>query len=166
MTKHGRAETLAHGPIKPGGPGTIGKMPTPAEVKKALISAGFEVYRTRGDVVHVAERARENLIMDSGVRVHAGETKVGLLVRAQRIDFPHDPDEAMFERARELGKPALARGFVEVDTQITRMPDPSDDERTLDSWFEVSFEKRTDGLAEAMAEVGFALSLEKAATRT
>jgi hypothetical protein len=140
-------------------------MPTPAEVKKALISAGFEVYRTRGDVVYVAERARENLIMDSGIRVHAAETKVGLLVRAQRTDFPHDPDEAMFERARALGKPAEARGYVEAGTQITRLPDPSDEGRTLDSWFEVSFEKPTSGLEEAMAEVGFALSIEKVASR-
>ncbi|MDI3291064.1 hypothetical protein [Polyangium sp. 15x6] len=141
-------------------------MPTPAEVKKALIAAGFEVFRTRGDVVHVAERARENLIMDSGVRVHAGEVAVGLVLRAQRSDFPQDPDDAMFERARGLGVAARERGYHEVGTQITRLPDPSDEERTLDSWFEVSFEKRVAGLDEAMAEVGFALSLEKAASRS
>ncbi|MDI1443970.1 hypothetical protein [Polyangium sp. 6x1] len=141
-------------------------MPTPAEVKKALIAAGFEVYRTRGDVVHVAERARENLIMDSGVRVHAGEVAVGLVLRAQRSDFPHDPDDEMFERARGLAVAARERGYHEVGAQITRLPDPSDEERTLDSWFEVSFEKRVAGLDEAMAEVGFALSLEKAASRT
>jgi len=141
-------------------------MPTPAEVKKALIAAGFEVYRTRGDVVHVAHRARENLIMDSGVRVHAAEPKVSVFVRARRIDFPHDSDEYMFERARFMGNDALKRGFVEVGTQITRLPDPSDDSRTLDQWFEVAYEKRTDGIDEAMVEVAFALSLEKAASRT
>jgi hypothetical protein len=141
-------------------------MPTPAEVKKALISTGFEVYRTRGDVVHVAERARENLIMDSGVRVHAGELAVGVVFRAQRVDFPHDPDESLFALARALGGALLGRGFAESGTQVTRMPDPSDDTRTLDSWFEVSFEKRVAGLEEAMAEVGFALALEKAASRT
>lgn len=141
-------------------------MPTPAEVKKALIAAGFEVYRTRGDVVHVAERARENLIMDSGVRVHAGEVAVGIVLRAQRSDFPHDAEDVMFERARQLGVAAKERGYAEVATHVTRLPDPSDEERTLDSWFEVSFEKRVAGLDEAMAEVGFALSLEKAASRT
>ena len=141
-------------------------MPTPAEVKKALIAAGFEVYRTRGDVVHIAERARENLIMDSGVRVHATEVAVSLVLRAQRTDFPHDPDDDMFERARGLGVAARERGYHEVGTQITRLPDPSDEERTLDSWFEVSFEKRVTGLDEAMTEVGFALSVEKAASRS
>jgi hypothetical protein len=141
-------------------------MPTPAELKKALISAGFEVYRTRGDVVHVAERARENLIMDSGVRVHATELTVAVIMRAQRVDFPHDPDEAMFARARNLGACTLARGYREVGTQITRLPDPSDPERTLDSSFEVSFEKRVTNLDEAMAEVGFVFSLEKAASHT
>lgn len=103
--------------------------------------------------------------MDSGVRVHATEPKVGVLVRAQRIDFPHDPDEQMFERARSLGKPALDRGFIEVGTQITRLPDPSDDSRTLDRWYEVAYEKHADGLEQAMAEVGFALSLAKTAQR-
>jgi hypothetical protein len=139
-------------------------MPTPADVKKALLSAGFEVFRTRGDVVHVAERARENLIMDSGVRVHAAGT-VGFVVRAQRSDFPGDADDGMFDKARRLGSPALERGYRETGQHVTRVPDPSDAGRTLDTWWEVSFEKGVSSLEEAMVEVGFALSLEKAASR-
>jgi len=141
-------------------------MPTPAEVKKALIAAGFEVFRTRGDVVHVAERARENLIMDSGVRVRAGDLMVGVVFRAQRIDFPHVPEADLFERARKLGQSAVDRGYREAGAQITRLPDPSDQERTLDSWFEVAFEKSTTEIDEAMNEVRFSLSLEKAASQT
>ncbi len=140
-------------------------MPTPAEVKKALVSSGFVVYRTRGDLVHVAERARENLIMDAGIRVRASEPAVILMVRAQRIDFPHAPEPAMFDHARELGQALIARGYVEVGTQITPLPDPNDETHTLDSWFEVSYEKQVNDLDEAMAEVGFALSVEKVASR-
>lgn len=140
-------------------------MPTPAEVKKALVSAGFVVYRTRGDVIHVAERARENLIMDAGIRVRASEPAVILMVRAQRSDFPHEPEDAMFDRARKLARIAVERGYSEVGTQMTPLPDPNDEARTLDSWFEVSYEKRVADLEQAMTEVAFALSIEKAALR-
>lgn len=140
-------------------------MPTPAEVKKALVSSGFVVYRTRGDLVHVAERARENLIMDAGIRVRASESAVILMVRAQRSDFPQDADEAMFDHARRLAGGLDERGYVEVGTQITPLPDPNDEAHTLDSWFEVSYEKRVQDLVEAMVEVGFALSIEKVASR-
>jgi hypothetical protein len=140
-------------------------MPTPAEVKKALVSSGFVVYRTRGDVVHVAERARENLIMDAGIRVRSSEIAVILLVRAQRSDFPHDVESAMFDHARKIAQIVIDRGYVETGTQITPLPDPNDEAHTLDSWFEVSYEKRVKDLEEAMAEVGFALSIEKVASR-
>lgn len=140
-------------------------MPTPAEVKKALVSSGFVVYRTRGDIVHVAERARENLIMDAGIRVRASEPAVILMVRAQRSDFPNDDELAMFDHARSLANNLAERGYTEVATQITPLLDPNDDTHTLDSWFEVSYEKRVQDLVEAMTEVGFALSIEKVASR-
>jgi hypothetical protein len=45
---------------------------TAAHLKRALVEAGFEVFRTRGDEIVLAERPRENLIMDSGVQaVHS-----------------------------------------------------------------------------------------------
>src|SRR5436853_550872 len=49
------------------------------EIKKALLASGFEVYRTRGNEVHSADRVRDNLIMDSGVSVRVG---AGLAPRA------------------------------------------------------------------------------------
>jgi hypothetical protein len=141
------------------------KMPTPAEVKKALVSSGFVVYRTRGDLIHVAERARENLIMDAGIRVRVSEPAVILLIRAQRSDFPHESEQALFDHARKLASVVLERGYSEVGTQTTPLPDPNDETHTLDSWFEVAYEKRVQDLDEAMAEVGFALSIEKVASR-
>lgn len=47
--------------------------PTATELKKALQQAGFDVYRARGDEVHLAERPRENLILEAGVVVLGGE---------------------------------------------------------------------------------------------
>lgn len=137
-------------------------MPTPAEMKRALIQAGFEVYATRGDVVHLAERVRENLIMDSGVFVRSASPAVGFVVRAQRSDFPHEGEEQLFQRARSLGKSALDRGYGEVKTAAREVRDPVDRARTLDTWCEVSFEKPLSDLAAVMDEVRFALSFEKA----
>ena len=140
-------------------------MPTAAETKKALVQAGLEVYQTRGEVVHVAERVRENLIMDSRIRVHAGHPSVIVGVRAQRNDFPDDADDALFDRARRLAAPILERGYTEKETLVTAQPDPSDAGRTLDTWCEVFFEKPVEDLDRAMDEVKFALAFEKTATR-
>ena len=79
-------------------------MPTPADIKRALQGAGFEIYRTQGDVVHVAERVRENLLMDSGVFVDVALT-VGFIraaLFAGRRTFQDDSDDILFEQARDL----------------------------------------------------------------
>ena len=90
-------------------------LPSLAEIKKALVAAGFELYRTRGDEVHVADRVRDNLIMDSGVSVRAkGSLSVRFVARAQRSDFPSDGPASLFEKARGLGVIAEARGYAET----------------------------------------------------
>ncbi|HEY4120667.1 MAG TPA: hypothetical protein VGM56_22535 [Byssovorax sp.] len=137
-------------------------MPTPADIKRALQGAGFEIYRTQGDVVHVAERVRENLLMDSGVFVDAALT-VGFIARAQRTDFPNDSDEILFERARDLGRAALDRGYAETSAETRTVVDPGDSTRALDHWCEVAFKKGVVELDVALDEVRFALTLEKAA---
>src|SRR5690606_10767504 len=58
-------------------------MPTSSEIKRALREAGIEIYRTRGSIVHIAERVRENLIMDAGVRIDES-LRVTFYVRAER----------------------------------------------------------------------------------
>ena len=134
------------------------------EIRRALVAAGFELYRTRGDEVQVADRVRDNLIMDSGVSVRAeGSLIVKVVVRAQRSDFPSDGAATLFERARELAGAALSRGYAETDAQARLLSDPADPSRTLDTWYEVHFEKTVPTLEDAMAEVGFALKLEKTA---
>ena len=138
---------------------------TIAEVKKALVAAGFELYRTRGQEVCVADRVRDNLIMDSGVSVVCREPSmvVRVVVRAQRSDFPNDSIPTLFGRARALASVAEDSGFREVATKTTPMQDPADPSHTLDTWYEVAFEKSVPLIEEAMTEVRFALGFEKTA---
>jgi hypothetical protein len=135
---------------------------TPADIKRALVATGFELYRTRGNEVQIADRVRDNLIMDSGVSVRAADPiAVKVVVRAQRSDFPSDGTASLFDRARALATAAVARDYVEIASLTSPMQDPADPERTLDTWYEVSFEKAVSSLEEAMVEVGFALKYEK-----
>jgi hypothetical protein len=136
---------------------------TPAEMKKALRDAGFEIYRTRGDVIHLAERVRENLLMDAGVYVNGAALSVGLIVRAERSCFPGEGEAQLFDRARLLAKAATLRGYKEVGTHVREVHDPGDNARTLDVWFEVSFERAVPDAGALMDEVRFAISIEKAA---
>lgn len=138
-------------------------MPNPADIKKALVASGLEVYRTRGSVVHVAERVRENLIMDARIHIDGARGAVGFFVRAQRNDFPQEADEQLFERARGVARAAVARGFAEVATQVTEVSDPGGSSELLDTWCEVLFEKTFDDVDRAVEEVRFVLSFEKAA---
>jgi hypothetical protein len=138
-------------------------MPTPTEIKKALTAAGFEWYRTKGEVVHVAERVRENLLMDSGIFVHSGRGAVGFVVRAQRTDFPHETEDQLFQRARALARPAVARGYREVEAMTRPIFDPGDAQRMIDTWCEVHFERDTPDLPATLDEVRFALTFPKSA---
>lgn len=137
---------------------------TPQQLKKALAAAGFEVFRTLGEDIVLADRVRENLIMDSGVRLRSGEPlQVRIVMRAQRSDFPSDEEATLFDRVRSLAEPATSQGFLEVSTVATKMTDPSDAEHTLDTFYEVLFAKEVDGLESAYAGLKFAMGLEKTA---
>lgn len=139
-------------------------MPTPAELKRALRDAGLEIYRTRADVVHLAERVRENLLMDSGVYVRASALTVGIVVRAQKADFPGETEAQLLDRARALAAPAKERAYVEVGAAAHDIHDPGDPTRTLDTWFEATFERPLADEAALLDEIRFALSIEKAAS--
>jgi hypothetical protein len=139
---------------------------TPQQLKKALIQANLEVYRTLGDEIVLADRPRENLILDSGVRVRTplnGTFRLRLVVRAEQSAFSGDEPERLFERARELSVSAVEHGFCELGTQVTPMKDPADPERTLDTFYEVIYTREAATLDEACAEARFALTLEKSA---
>lgn len=142
---------------------------TPRDLKKALVSSGFEVFRTMVDHVVLAERPRENLILDSGVRVRAldeGGFEVRVVLRAEQTAFPGEPEDALFARARALAAPALADGFAEHETTVTKATDPADASRTLDTFYEVHLVRTVPaaadaGVAPAVGVLRFALDLEK-----
>jgi hypothetical protein len=135
-----------------------------ADLKKALVTSGFELYRMRGDELQVADRVRDNLIMDSGVSVRVGGTLcVKIVFRAQLSDFAGDAAPALFDKARAMGFDAMRRGYLEAGTLTSPVHDPVEPTHTLDTWYEVWYEKVVGSVEEAMAEVGFAIKLEKSA---
>jgi hypothetical protein len=140
--------------------------PTPNDLKKTLVARGFEVYRTLGDQVVLADRVRDNLIMDSGVAVRPGDTMaVRFVVRAQASDFPSAKAEDLYERARACVVEARGRGYTEVGVAEVPVRDPGDATSTLDTWYEVAFERNVAGDDELEQELRYALSLEKTVTR-
>lgn len=136
--------------------------PTPAELKKTLVARGFEVYRTLGDQVVLADRVRDNLIMDSGVAAKPGATlAVRFVVRAQASDFPSAKPEDLYERARACAVEAQGRGYAEVGVAAVPVRDPGDASNTLDTWYEVVFERAVASEDELEQELRYALSIEK-----
>jgi hypothetical protein len=137
-------------------------------LKKALVASGFEVFRTLPEEVVLAERVRENLILDSGVRVGPvpndadGKIRVRVVLRAQKADFPSEDEPALFDRVRKLAEPALADGFAETSTNVNAVKDPADPERTLDTFYEVFLSREVGSVEEAVPVLKFAMGLEKA----
>lgn len=139
----------------------------PSALKKALIAEGFEIYRTSSNQVTLADRVRDNLLMDSGVAVVQGESlAVRVVLRAQASNFPGEGPEGLFARARALSVELASRGYQEVAADSVPVQDPSDRSRTLDTWHEVSYLLPVKSNEELYAELRFALSLTKNAERS
>jgi hypothetical protein len=139
---------------------------TPQNLKKALVADGFEVYRTSPSLIVLADRVRDNLLMDSGVAVVHGEPLVvRVTLRARAAEFPGDGEQVLFERARALAEPMKARGYAEVSYHAAPVTDPGDPSRTIDTWYEVAYEHALSDESELNAELRFALSLAKTAER-
>jgi hypothetical protein len=138
---------------------------TPQQLKKALIASGFEVFRTLPTEVVLAERVRENLILDSGVRLAPlddGKVQVKVVLRAQKADFPNDDETALFDRVRKLAQAAVATGFTETSTGVRAVSDPGDATRTIDTFYEIFLSQDVETVEDAMPILKAALSLEKA----
>ncbi len=132
-------------------------------LRQLLRDADIEVYRSSGDELHVAERIRMH-IMDSGIRVRAAEAwEVAFVARAQRGDFPQAPEAELFQRLRDrIGKQARERGYEEGEARVTRVTDPVDPQRVLDTWYEIPYRK--GGITEPsllLEEVRWALEAER-----
>ncbi|MGD8605672.1 MAG: hypothetical protein PVH21_00160 [Myxococcales bacterium] len=132
------------------------------DIQQALADAGVEIYRAREHELQIAERIRLH-IMDSGVRVVVSEGLVVLFTaRTQRSDAPSAQPEELFRRVRdEVGQQAASRGYVESSAEVVEVKDPVDEARVLDVWHEVTYRKALADLKETVAEVRWALELEK-----
>jgi hypothetical protein len=138
----------------------------PSALKKALIAEGFEIYRTSPTQVSLADRVRDNLLMDSGVSVVQGEAlMVRVVLRAQASNFPGEAADALYARARGLSAPLTARGYQEIAAEGVPVQDPSDRSRTLDTWYEVAYSLGMADEAALFDELRFALALNKSAER-
>jgi hypothetical protein len=138
----------------------------PSTLKKALVAEGFEIYRSSPNQVTLADRVRDNLLMDSGVAVMQGENlAVRVVLRAQASNFPGESPDALFGRARGLSGELTGRGYHEVTADNVPVQDPSDRTRTLDTWYEVSYVVSVKE-EELYAELRFALGLPKNAERS
>lgn len=139
----------------------------PSALKKALVAEGFEIYRTAPNQVTLADRVRDNLLMDSGVAVVQSESlAVRVVLRAQASNFPGEGPDGLFGRARALSGELTSRGYQEVAADSVPVRDPSDRTRTLDTWYEVSYLLPVSGNDELYAELRFALTLPKNAERS
>ena len=131
-------------------------------VKKALVDAGVEIYRTRNEEIQVAERVRLH-IMDSGIRISFVDgARVVFVARSQRSDFPNEAPDDLFARVRtKIGDEAGQRGYTESRAATTEVKDPVDPQKILDVWHEVTYAKPVDDVEALVDEVRWALSIEK-----
>jgi len=131
------------------------------QLKKALEAAGLEVFRTRGDEVHLAERQNLHL-MEARVRVRGGATPaVSVVVHAQQSDAPQADEAALFALVRSRLAPLQSRGFVEESAAPRAITSVSDRDYVLDTWFEVTLARPVTSMDEAVAEARFAISAER-----
>lgn len=142
--------------------------PSIQELKRALVQAGLEIYRTRPDAVHLAERPRDNQILDAGISVRPagsdGSLEVRVVLRAQRSDFPNDTKEVAWDRVRATALHELlasGRAYVEHEAREQPMLDPGDKAKTLDVWYEIVFSTVLADVDTAIAEVRRVLVVDK-----
>jgi hypothetical protein len=139
----------------------------PSTLKKALVSEGFEIYRTAPNLITLADRVRDNLLMDSGVSVVAGESlAIRVVLRAQASNFPGDTADGLFARARALGAELAGRGYAEVGAEAVPLADPGDRTRTIDTCYEVSYSLAVPEDTALYQELRFVLGVTRNAERS
>lgn len=129
------------------------------ELKKKLVASGFAIYRTLPDSVALVERVRENLILDSGVRLalRPAGFAVRVVFRAEGRGFPGETEEQVLERARSLAQQAMREGFEAVEQSVAPQMDPARPEVELDRFYEVSCEREVASFDEAASALTTAL---------
>lgn len=138
------------------------------ELKRRLQAEGFEIYRTKEGHVSLAERVRDNLILDSGIAASSAPGgsaySLRLVLRAQTSHFPGYPDDAVLVQARTLAEPFLKQGYTEETTRRSDMTDPSDPSHVLDTVHEVVLRRDPADWTELVAQIRAAFTLPRAST--
>lgn len=120
---------------------------TPAELKKELTARGLLVYRTLPEGVALAEYERENLLVDAGIRVTvAPGYGVTSRFRVEQHAFPGEAEEQLFGRARALALGTGVPNMQEIRAESRAQTSPSDPQRVMDTFFEVTYFAATDTL--------------------
>ena len=132
------------------------------EIERALQEAGVEVYNTEGNEVQIAERVRLHL-MDSGIRVSVdSDLCVRFTAHAQQSDAPNADAAMLLSVVRDsIGQGAADRGYIEASAVTMQIKDPVNESHVLDTWHEVTYEKRVQSPSDAVVEVRWALDVEK-----
>ncbi|MCH2110407.1 MAG: hypothetical protein MK135_13880 [Polyangiaceae bacterium] len=134
----------------------------PPELKRKLREAGFEVYRTLSDRVILAERIRDNLIMDSGVAARIDDGfAVSVIVRAQLSHFPGAAPTDVEDRAGHLAVNFLENGYLKDSSSQSEVLDPSNPEKSLDTCYEVHLDKKVEGLEALFSQLRAALQEQR-----
>lgn len=139
----------------------------PAELKRKLRAAGFEIYRTAENRVQLAERIRDNLIMDSGVTVLTAEPTglaIRVTVRAQASHFPGASTEQLWGHANALALEFLTDGYLQDGRSAELVPDPSDPEKSLDTSHEILLHRSVETLDLLFEQLRVALTRRRSTT--
>lgn len=136
-------------------------MVDPRELKRALVAAGFEVFRTRGDEIHLAERHNVSL-MEAGVRVRGGVTPaVFVVARAQRSDASSSRAEQLFDLVRARLLPLCEQGFAEVSAEPREIRSVNDPTLLVDTWYEVTYSCDASDIEGLLRLAGLALRTDR-----
>ena len=148
----------------------------PTDLKKALRSEGFVIYRTLGEQIALAERVRENLILDSGVRIKAvgapseGDAaaaqgpvtfEVSVTFRAEKNAFPGIREAVIYTHMAQGSERATELGFREITRGARAITDPVDPAVTLDTFYELIMVKDAVDFPEAVSLARFALGIDR-----
>ncbi len=138
---------------------------TPPQLKKKLRESGFDVYRTLSDRVILAERIRDNLIMESGVAALIGaEFTIEVTISAQRSHFPGS-DKLELQRQTDLmAQPFLKHGYEAFETLEEPLMDPSDPQRQLDTRCQLKLSKKVGEFTQLPAQLAQALVWQRSST--
>jgi hypothetical protein len=130
------------------------------ELKRALVATGLEVFRVRGNEVHLAERQNLHL-MEARVHVAGGGAPaVTVVLHAQRSDAPKMDPASLLDVVRERAEALRRDGYEEVDAKPREICSVNDG-AVLDVWYEVTLRRGVSSLDEAVSEAQRVISVER-----